>query len=191
MFPQKYRGGIFSAQHGSWNRTTPVGARVMFTSLKEDGTADKTEVFAEGWLTENGEYLGRPGRCRPAAGRIDPGLRRLRRCRLPHLVRRPVIGRNRAATCACTWARSRRWGPQWTRPTRHAAVALAVLLLASSRPAPAMSPPAAARPCSARPATGSTDFRSCRKPLISPVSLSAYLVKSLDEYRKRRAQGRT
>lgn len=60
MFPQKYRGGIFSAQHGSWNRTTPIGARVMFTSLKEDGTADKTEVFAEGWITENGEYLGRP-----------------------------------------------------------------------------------------------------------------------------------
>ena len=60
MFPQRYRGGIFSAQHGSWNRTTPVGARVMFTSLKEDGTADKTEVFAEGWMTENGEYLGRP-----------------------------------------------------------------------------------------------------------------------------------
>jgi glucose/arabinose dehydrogenase len=60
MFPQKYRGGIFVAQHGSWNRTKPIGARVMFTSLKPDGTADKTEVFAEGWLTENGEYLGRP-----------------------------------------------------------------------------------------------------------------------------------
>jgi len=44
----------------SWNRTKPIGARVMFTSLKPDGTADKTEVFAEGWLTENGEYLGRP-----------------------------------------------------------------------------------------------------------------------------------
>ncbi|HSH78734.1 MAG TPA: PQQ-dependent sugar dehydrogenase [Herpetosiphonaceae bacterium] len=60
MFPQKYRGGIFTAQHGSWNRTKPIGARVMFTSLKPDGTADKTEVFAEGWLTENNEYIGRP-----------------------------------------------------------------------------------------------------------------------------------
>jgi glucose/arabinose dehydrogenase len=60
MFPPRYRGGIFSAQHGSWNRTQPVGARVMFTSLKDDGTADKTEPFAEGWLTEGGEYLGRP-----------------------------------------------------------------------------------------------------------------------------------
>ncbi|MBM6594297.1 PQQ-dependent sugar dehydrogenase [Microvirga pudoricolor] len=60
MFPETYRGGIFSAQHGSWNRTKPVGARVMFTPLKPDGTADKPQVFAEGWLTENGEYLGRP-----------------------------------------------------------------------------------------------------------------------------------
>jgi glucose/arabinose dehydrogenase len=60
QFPEKYRGGIFTAQHGSWNRVDPVGARVLFTSLKADGTADKTEVFAEGWLNENGEYLGRP-----------------------------------------------------------------------------------------------------------------------------------
>jgi glucose/arabinose dehydrogenase len=60
MFPQRFQGGIFNAQHGSWNRTKPVGARVMFTSLKADGTADKTEPFAEGWLTDNGEYLGRP-----------------------------------------------------------------------------------------------------------------------------------
>jgi glucose/arabinose dehydrogenase len=60
MFPQQYQGGIFSAQHGSWNRTKPIGARVMFTSLKADGTADKSEPFAEGWLTDNGEYLGRP-----------------------------------------------------------------------------------------------------------------------------------
>ncbi len=60
MFPKKYQGGIFSAQHGSWNRTEPVGARVMFTSLKEDGTADKTEPFAEGWLGEDGAYSGRP-----------------------------------------------------------------------------------------------------------------------------------
>jgi glucose/arabinose dehydrogenase len=61
MFPAKYRGGIFDAQHGSWNRTTPVGARVMFTSLKADGSADKTEVFADGWLDpETRQYRGRP-----------------------------------------------------------------------------------------------------------------------------------
>ena len=59
-FPAKYQGGFFSAQHGSWNRTKPVGAQVMFTSLKADGTADKTEVFADGWLDETGMYRGRP-----------------------------------------------------------------------------------------------------------------------------------
>lgn len=61
MFPERYRGGFFSAQHGSWNRTTPIGARVMFTRLGEDGNVAGTEVFAEGWLDpETGEYLGRP-----------------------------------------------------------------------------------------------------------------------------------
>ncbi len=61
MFPEKYRGAIFSAQHGSWNRTTPVGARVMVTYLKPDGTADHTEPFAEGWLNpDTNEYSGRP-----------------------------------------------------------------------------------------------------------------------------------
>lgn len=60
MFPEKYRGAIFSAQHGSWNRTKPVGARVMVTYLKEDGTADKAEPFAEGWLQQDGSYMGRP-----------------------------------------------------------------------------------------------------------------------------------
>jgi glucose/arabinose dehydrogenase len=60
-FPAKYQGGLFSAQHGSWNRTKPIGARIMFTSLKADGTADKTEVFADGWLdAETGLYRGRP-----------------------------------------------------------------------------------------------------------------------------------
>jgi glucose/arabinose dehydrogenase len=60
-FPAKYQGGLFSAQHGSWNRTTPIGARIMFTSLKADGTADKTEVFADGWLDpETRQYRGRP-----------------------------------------------------------------------------------------------------------------------------------
>ncbi len=60
QFPSKYRGGIFSAQHGSWNRTDPIGARIMFTPVTAEGEAGETEVFASGWLTGTGEYLGRP-----------------------------------------------------------------------------------------------------------------------------------
>lgn len=59
-FPAKYQGGIFIAQHGSWNRTTPIGARVMFLPVNQEGRAGKPEVFAEGWLTKTNEYLGRP-----------------------------------------------------------------------------------------------------------------------------------
>ncbi|MEO1140582.1 MAG: PQQ-dependent sugar dehydrogenase [Pseudomonadota bacterium] len=59
MFPAKYKNAIFSAQHGSWNRTEPVGARVMVTFIDDEGNAT-TEPFAEGWLNENGEYDGRP-----------------------------------------------------------------------------------------------------------------------------------
>ncbi|WP_283949964.1 PQQ-dependent sugar dehydrogenase [Roseicella aquatilis] len=61
MFPEEYRGAILSAQHGSWNRTTPVGARVMVTFLNQDGTVREHKPFAEGWLDEEtNEYLGRP-----------------------------------------------------------------------------------------------------------------------------------
>lgn len=60
QFPAQYKGGIFTAQHGSWNRTTPCGARIMFTEVKSDGSAGKYMAFAEGWLNENGEYDGRP-----------------------------------------------------------------------------------------------------------------------------------
>ena len=60
VFPPSYRGGIFSVQHGSWNRSVPVGARIMFTSLKPDGAADKAMPFAEGWIAPDGSYRGRP-----------------------------------------------------------------------------------------------------------------------------------
>lgn len=59
QFPAKYKNAIFSAQHGSWNRTDPCGARVMVTHIDQDGNATM-EPFAEGWLNANGEYDGRP-----------------------------------------------------------------------------------------------------------------------------------
>ena len=49
MFPDKYRGGIFIAEHGSWNRSTPIGYRVTFVKV-EGGRAVSYEPFATGWL---------------------------------------------------------------------------------------------------------------------------------------------
>jgi len=60
-FPAKYRGGVFVAAHGSWNRTKPSGAEVQFVPIKSDGTAGKMEVFASGFLdSDTGLYRGRP-----------------------------------------------------------------------------------------------------------------------------------
>jgi len=61
MFPAKYQGGAFVAAHGSWNRTKASGGLIDFVSMKADGTADKSEVFADGFLDKDtGLYRGRP-----------------------------------------------------------------------------------------------------------------------------------
>jgi len=58
MFPQRYRNQIFIAEHGSWNRSEPIGYRVTVARF-ENGRPAGYEPFAEGWLTENGAW-GRP-----------------------------------------------------------------------------------------------------------------------------------
>jgi glucose/arabinose dehydrogenase len=58
MFPERYRGGIFIAEHGSWNRSTPIGYRVTFVKI-EGGRATSDEPFASGWL-KGGSASGRP-----------------------------------------------------------------------------------------------------------------------------------
>jgi glucose/arabinose dehydrogenase len=59
MFPPDYRGRIFIAEHGSWNRSTPIGYRVTTVRLEGD-RAVGYEPFATGWLTESGRIVGRP-----------------------------------------------------------------------------------------------------------------------------------
>lgn len=59
MFPSEYQNRIFIAQHGSWNRTTPVGYRVMTVRIENNKAAEYTP-FATGWLDENGKTIGRP-----------------------------------------------------------------------------------------------------------------------------------
>ncbi len=59
MFPERYRGQIFIAEHGSWNRTVPIGYRVMLVRLGTSGRPTAYEEFATGWL-QNGTAWGRP-----------------------------------------------------------------------------------------------------------------------------------
>ncbi|MEE8109449.1 MAG: sorbosone dehydrogenase family protein, partial [bacterium] len=58
MFPAEYRGDLFIAFHGSWNRTVPTGYKVMRVKIK-DGKPAGIEDFAAGWL-EGFTVHGRP-----------------------------------------------------------------------------------------------------------------------------------
>jgi len=58
MFPAEYRNQIIIAEHGSWNRSSPVGYRVSLVRLK-GGRAASYETFAQGWL-KGGSAWGRP-----------------------------------------------------------------------------------------------------------------------------------
>ena len=58
MFPEAYRGGIFIAEHGSWNRSRPIGYRVTFVKV-QSGRAVSYEPFASGWL-KGSTVSGRP-----------------------------------------------------------------------------------------------------------------------------------
>ena len=58
MFPAEYRGQIFIAEHGSWNRSKKIGYRVMRVRL-EGARAVAYEVFAQGWLQGDAAW-GRP-----------------------------------------------------------------------------------------------------------------------------------
>jgi glucose/arabinose dehydrogenase len=58
MFPPDYRGSILIAEHGSWNRSSPVGYRLVRVRV-DRGRAAPAEVFVDGWL-KGATAWGRP-----------------------------------------------------------------------------------------------------------------------------------
>jgi hypothetical protein len=58
QFPAEYRGQIFIAEHGSWNRSSKVGYRVMLVTVQGERVTGQ-RVFASGWL-HDGQVWGRP-----------------------------------------------------------------------------------------------------------------------------------
>lgn len=59
QFPERYRGQIFIAEHGSWDRSAKIGYRITVVSLDANGRALAYEPFAEGWL-QGQQAWGRP-----------------------------------------------------------------------------------------------------------------------------------
>jgi glucose/arabinose dehydrogenase len=60
QFPQQYHG-LFLAFHGSWNRSVPIGYKVVFIPLNANGQiTGPAQDFATGWLVNNDTATGRP-----------------------------------------------------------------------------------------------------------------------------------
>jgi glucose/arabinose dehydrogenase len=59
QFPAAYKGNIFIAEYGSWNRTKKVGYQVVRVILDAKNKPVKLEPFVTGWL-QGEEYWGRP-----------------------------------------------------------------------------------------------------------------------------------
>ncbi|MDB5971853.1 MAG: sorbosone dehydrogenase family protein [Hydrocarboniphaga sp.] len=58
QFPAEYRGNVFVAEHGSWNRTKKNGYRVQRLRVV-DGKVVGQQPFVEGWLQDE-KVSGRP-----------------------------------------------------------------------------------------------------------------------------------
>lgn len=58
MFPKEYKNTLFVTQHGSWNRSTKVGYKLVHLILNDQQVEAQTD-FVTGWLVD-GEVKGRP-----------------------------------------------------------------------------------------------------------------------------------
>ncbi|HKT48251.1 MAG TPA: sorbosone dehydrogenase family protein [Candidatus Acidoferrales bacterium] len=62
QFPEKYHGGAFVAEHGSWNRAKRNGYQVAFVGFKDGEAVSGPEPFLTGFMTDpTSEHVnGRP-----------------------------------------------------------------------------------------------------------------------------------
>ena len=60
QFPAEFRGDLFAAEHGSWNRSFRTGYEVIRVPLKDGHASGEFEDFLTGFVTADGQAWGRP-----------------------------------------------------------------------------------------------------------------------------------
>jgi glucose/arabinose dehydrogenase len=60
QFPAEHRNSIFAAQHGSWNRSSRTGYKVIRVPLQGDAPTGEYQDFVTGFVTADGQVWGRP-----------------------------------------------------------------------------------------------------------------------------------
>ena len=60
-FPPQYRGNLFVAEHGSWNRAQPTGSKIIRITFDANNQPKRYyEDFMTGFVTSNHHVWGRP-----------------------------------------------------------------------------------------------------------------------------------
>ena len=59
-FPQQYKGDIFAAEHGSWNKSHRAGYEVILAPVQNGKATGEFEDFLTGFVTPEGKVWGRP-----------------------------------------------------------------------------------------------------------------------------------
>jgi glucose/arabinose dehydrogenase len=60
QFPGEYRGSIFAAEHGSWNRARRTGYKVVRVPIEGGKATGEYDDFMTGFVTPEGNVWGRP-----------------------------------------------------------------------------------------------------------------------------------
>ncbi|MFZ4874884.1 PQQ-dependent sugar dehydrogenase [Janthinobacterium sp. Mn2066] len=60
LFPERYQGGAFIGQHGSWNRKPFSGYKVIFVPFAQGVPSGPPQDFVSGFLDADGHAQGRP-----------------------------------------------------------------------------------------------------------------------------------
>ena len=60
QFPPEYRGNVFAAEHGSWNKAVRTGYEVIRVPLKQGRATGEYQDFLTGFVTPDGDVWGRP-----------------------------------------------------------------------------------------------------------------------------------
>jgi glucose/arabinose dehydrogenase len=60
QFPAEYKGQIFAAEHGSWNRRSRTGYEVIRVPVANGKADGSYEDFLTGFVTPDGKVWGRP-----------------------------------------------------------------------------------------------------------------------------------
>ena len=60
QFPAEYKGNIFAAQHGSWNRAKRTGYKIIRAIVKDGLPSGEYEDFVTGFVIDDARVWGRP-----------------------------------------------------------------------------------------------------------------------------------